>query len=50
MGKIFYSSAIGSLIYAMVSTRLDIAHAMGVVSKYMSNLGKRALGSSPVDT
>jgi len=27
-------------MYAMVCTRPDIAHAMGVVSKYMDNLGK----------
>jgi hypothetical protein len=27
-------------MYAMVCTRLDIAHALGVVSMYMNNLGK----------
>ena len=27
-------------MYAMVCTRLDIAHAVGVVSRYMNNLGK----------
>jgi len=32
MDKIPYASAIGSLMYAMVCTRLDIAHAVGVVS------------------
>ena len=36
-----YSSIVGILMYAMVSTRLDIVHAVGVVSKYMSNLGKQ---------
>jgi hypothetical protein len=40
MSLIPYSSAIGSLMYAMVSTRLDIAHAVGVVSRYLSNPGK----------
>ena len=30
----------GSLMYAMVCTRPDIAHAVGVVSRYMNNLGK----------
>ena len=40
MSKIPYSSAVGSLIYAMVCIRPDIAHAMGVVSRYMNNLGK----------
>ena len=28
-------------MYAMIATRLDIAFAMGVVSRYMSNLGKK---------
>ena len=32
MSKISYASAIGSLTYAMVCTRSDIAHAVGVVS------------------
>jgi len=31
-----YASAIGSFMYAMVFTRTDIAHAMGVLSMYMS--------------
>ena len=35
-----YASTIGSLMYAMVCTRPDIAHAVGVVSKYMANHGK----------
>ena len=39
MYKVPYASTIGSLMYAMVCTRLDIAHAMGVVSRYMSHLG-----------
>ncbi|MCO5599177.1 hypothetical protein L7F22_053277 [Adiantum nelumboides] len=41
MKKVPYSSAIGSLMYAMVSTRPDIAFAMGVVSRYMANPGKK---------
>uniref|UniRef100_A0A2N9FSS1 Retrovirus-related Pol polyprotein from transposon TNT 1-94 n=1 Tax=Fagus sylvatica TaxID=28930 RepID=A0A2N9FSS1_FAGSY len=41
MSKVPYASAIGSLMYAMVCTRLDIAHAVGVVSRYMSNPGKQ---------
>ena len=36
-----YSSAVGSLMYAMVCTRLDIAHAVGVVSRFLSNPGKQ---------
>ena len=39
MSKVPYASAIGSLMYAMVCTRLDIAHAVGVVSRYMSHPG-----------
>ena len=35
-----YASAVGSLMYAMVYTRADIAHAVGVLSKFMSKLGK----------
>ena len=31
---------IGSLMYAMVCTRPDITHAVGVLSKYMSKPGK----------
>ncbi|MCO5586956.1 hypothetical protein L7F22_040901 [Adiantum nelumboides] len=39
--KIPYLLVVGSLMYAMVSTRPDIAFAVGVVSKYMANLGKK---------
>ena len=37
--NILYSSAVDSLMYAMICTQLDIAHAVRVVSRYMSNLG-----------
>ena len=40
MSKVPYSSVVGSLMYAMVCTRPDIAHAMGVVSRYMNDPGK----------
>ena len=40
MSRVPYSSAVGSLMYAMVCTRPDIAHAVGVMIKYMNNLGK----------
>ena len=39
--KVPYSSAVGSLVYAMICTRLDIAYVVGVVSQYMSNPGKK---------
>ena len=40
MAKIPYASAIGSLMYAMVCTRPDIGHAVGVLSRFMANPGK----------
>eukprot|EP00253_Pinus_taeda_P021560 PITA_21560 len=40
MSRVPYASAIGSLMYAMVYTRPNIAHAVGVLSKFMSKLGK----------
>ena len=40
MSKVPYSSAVGSLMYAMVCIRPDIAHAVGVVRRYMNDAGK----------
>ena len=40
MQKIPYASAVGSLMYAMVCIRPDIAHAVGVVSRFLSDPGK----------
>ncbi|GKV44046.1 hypothetical protein SLEP1_g51275 [Rubroshorea leprosula] len=40
MSRVPYSNAVGSMMYAIVCTRLDISHAISVVSRYMSNLGK----------
>nr|GEW50987.1 retrovirus-related Pol polyprotein from transposon TNT 1-94 [Tanacetum cinerariifolium] len=40
MSRVSYSSAVGSLMYAMVCTRPDLAHAVSVVSRYMHNPGK----------
>ena len=40
MSNIPYSSAVGSLMYAMVCTRPDLSHAVSVVSRYMHNPGK----------
>ena len=39
MSKFPFVSIVGILMYAMVCTRLDIAHAVGVVSRYMSYPG-----------
>ena len=40
MKKVPYASAVGSLMYAMVCTRPDIAHVVGMVSQFLSNPGK----------
>ena len=37
MSKAPYSSVVGSLMYVMVCTRLDIGYAVGVVSRYMND-------------
>ncbi|RVW79759.1 Retrovirus-related Pol polyprotein from transposon TNT 1-94 [Vitis vinifera] len=40
MKSVPYSSVVGSLMYAMVCTRPDLAFAISVVSRFMSNPGK----------
>jgi hypothetical protein len=40
MSIVPYSSVVGSLMYAMVCSRPDLSHAMGVVSRYMVNPGR----------
>eukprot|EP00253_Pinus_taeda_P022054 PITA_22054 len=40
MSHVPYASAVGSLMYEMVYTRQDIEHAVGVLSWFMSKLGK----------
>ena len=40
MREIFYASAVGSLMYAMLCTRPDICFAVGMVSKYQSEPGE----------
>ena len=40
MQRVPYASVVGSLMYAMVCTRPDIAHAVGTVSRFMSNPGR----------
>ena len=37
MSNVPFSSAVGSLMYAMVCTRPDLSHAMSAVSRYMHN-------------
>jgi len=40
MSKIPYASAVGSLMYAMVYTQLDIAHVVGIMSRFLFNPGR----------
>jgi hypothetical protein len=40
MSHVPYASAVGNLIHVVVYTRLDIVHAVGVLRRYMSKLGK----------
>lgn len=40
MSRVPSSSAVGSLMYAMVCTRSDLAHAVSIVSKFMAKPGK----------
>lgn len=37
MSRVPYANVVGSLMYAMISTRSDISHAVGVVSRYKAN-------------
>lgn len=40
MSRVPYASAVGSLMFAMICTRPDIAQAVGAVSRYMANPGR----------
>ena len=40
MSRVPYASAVGSLMYAMVCTRQDLAHAVSVVSRFMGQPGR----------
>ena len=40
MEKVPYSSAVGSTIFTMVSTRPNISYAINILSRFMSNPGK----------
>jgi len=41
MSQVPYASVVGSLMYVMVCTRLDLAYAVSTVSRFMSNSGKQ---------
>ena len=40
MESVPYSSIVGSIMYTMICTRPDLAHAISVTSRYMSDPGK----------
>lgn len=40
MKRIPYANVVGSIMYAMVCSRPDLAHAMSVISRFMANPGK----------
>lgn len=40
MARISYMSTVGSLMYVMICTRSDITHVIGVISRFLSYLGK----------
>jgi hypothetical protein len=41
MSRVPYASFVGSLMYAMMCTRLDICYVVGLVSRYQSNPGQK---------
>jgi len=41
MQQVSYASVVGSLMYEMVCTRPNIAHAVGTVSRFLSNPGRQ---------
>ena len=43
MKQVPYASTVGSLMYAMLCTRPDICYSVGMVSRYQSNLGPKAI-------
>jgi hypothetical protein len=40
MSKVLYASVVGCLMYAMVCTKPNLAHAVSTVSRYMANPGR----------
>ena len=41
MSEVPYASVVGSLMYAMMCTRLDICYAIGLVRRFQSNPGPK---------
>ena len=40
MSKVPYASVIGSIMYAMLCTRVDVAHALSVTSRFQQDPGE----------
>jgi Reverse transcriptase (RNA-dependent DNA polymerase)/gag-polypeptide of LTR copia-type/GAG-pre-integrase domain/Integrase core domain len=40
MEQVPYAAAVGSLLYAAISTRIDISHAIGIATRYMAKPNK----------
>ena len=40
MNRILYALTVGSIMYAMICTRSDMAYSLRIVSRYQSNLEK----------
>ena len=40
MSNVPYAPVVGSLVYAMICTRPDIAHTIGFVSQFLTNPGQ----------
>ena len=40
MSKVPYASAIGSIMYAIISTHPDVSYALSVTSRYQSDPGE----------
>ena len=40
MSQVPYSSAVGSIMYAMIFSNLDLSYVVSVVNRYMANPNK----------
>lgn len=45
MAKVSYSNAVGSIMYSMVCTRLDLCHAFSIITKHMLTRERTLEGS-----
>src|SRR6516165_5133589 len=41
MNRILFASAVGSIMYAMICTRLDVSYALSICSRYQADPGER---------